>query len=386
MDQGEAVQILVVDDNHSILQATERVFKREGWTVTMAQDGLEAKEKLKERTFDIIVSDITMPGYGGLEFLRAVREQDLDVPVILMTGNPSIESSIRALEYGAFRYLLKPVGNDKLVETVRQGVRIHKLALLKRQALEHLSRVDHHLPPGISLETQFARSLALVWVAFQPIVSLAEHRVLGNEALLRSDDPVMNNPGELLDAAEVLGRVHELGRLVRAKAAAATASPQSGEAALFVNLHSSDLNDEELYSADSPLSKIASRVVLEVTERASLDNVKDVAGRTAKLRKMGFKIAVDDLGAGYAGLNSFTMLEPEFVKLDMSLVRGIDADPKRQSIVRSMRKLCEELGIQVIAEGIETVAERDMLASLGCNLLQGYLFAKPERGFPVPRW
>jgi len=101
---------------------------------------------------------------------------------------------------------------------------------------------------------------------------------------------------------------------------------------------------------------------------------------------MGFRIAVDDLGAGYAGLTSFTQLEPEIAKLDMSLVRGIDADPRRQSIVLSMKRLCDELDIAVVAEGVETVGERDALAELGCHLLQGYLFAKPAEGFMMPQW
>ncbi len=77
----------VVDDNHSLLRATVAVFERNGWRVVTANDGLEARARLKNNSFDVIVSDINMPGYGGLEFLRSVREQDLDVPVILMTGN-----------------------------------------------------------------------------------------------------------------------------------------------------------------------------------------------------------------------------------------------------------------------------------------------------------
>jgi EAL domain-containing protein (putative c-di-GMP-specific phosphodiesterase class I) len=153
-----------------------------------------------------------------------------------------------------------------------------------------------------------------------------------------------------------------------------------------VNLHSADLNDEDLYSADAPLSKIATRVVLEVTERASLYGVKNVVACIARLKVLGFQIAIDDLGAGYAGLTSFTQLEPRIAKLDMSLVRGVDADSRRQSIIRSMIRLCDELGMLVVAEGVETAAERDMLAKLGCDLLQGYLFARPERGFKAPRW
>jgi EAL domain-containing protein (putative c-di-GMP-specific phosphodiesterase class I) len=195
----------------------------------------------------------------------------------------------------------------------------------------------------------------------------------------------MRNPAEMLDAAERLGRLDELGRAVRAHvAAAASAAPEGAK--LFVNLHSSDLNDEELLSVHAPLSRIASRVVLEVTERASLYGVKDVGARVAKLKSLGFRIAIDDLGAGYAGLTSFTQLEPAVAKLDMSLVRGIDTDPRRETIVRSMKLLCDDLGILVVAEGVETPAERDALVDVGCDLLQGYLFARPERGFPTPKW
>jgi EAL domain-containing protein (putative c-di-GMP-specific phosphodiesterase class I) len=126
--------------------------------------------------------------------------------------------------------------------------------------------------------------------------------------------------------------------------------------------------------------------VLEITERASFDDVKDVRSRIDRLRKLGYRIAIDDLGAGYAGLSSFTELEPHIAKLDMSLVRGIDTNERKQSIVGSMQKLCTDIGIIVVSEGVETPAERDMLVSLGCDLIQGYLFAKPARGFCEPVW
>jgi EAL domain-containing protein (putative c-di-GMP-specific phosphodiesterase class I) len=103
-----------------------------------------------------------------------------------------------------------------------------------------------------------------------------------------------------------------------------------------------------------------------------------------RLRGLGYRIAIDDLGAGYAGLTSFAQLEPEVVKVDMSLVRGIDSSPVKQKLVRSIIALCTELGIQLVAEGIETPAERDAVVALGGDLCQGYLFAKPGRGFPTP--
>jgi EAL domain-containing protein (putative c-di-GMP-specific phosphodiesterase class I) len=124
-------------------------------------------------------------------------------------------------------------------------------------------------------------------------------------------------------------------------------------------------------------------VVLEITERAALDQVKDLMARMEQLRKMGYRIAVDDLGAGYAGLTSFAQLEPEVVKVDMSLVRGVDASPTKQKLLGSIIGLCHDLDIQIIAEGIETEAERDTVVRLGGDLCQGYLFARPGRPFPT---
>jgi len=148
-----------------------------------------------------------------------------------------------------------------------------------------------------------------------------------------------------------------------------------------VNLHSHDLLDEELFSPDAPLSRIAKRVVLEITERASLDEVKDLRARTNRLRGLGFRLAVDDLGAGYAGLTSFAQLEPEVVKLDMSLVRDVHLEPTKRKLITSMAQLCRDLGMTVLAEGVETKEERDVLSEIGCDLLQGYFFGKPVKGF-----
>jgi EAL domain-containing protein (putative c-di-GMP-specific phosphodiesterase class I)/ActR/RegA family two-component response regulator len=379
------LRLLLVDDDPAIIRAYGAVLTRHGVTVETASDGKAASERVKAGRFDVIVSDISMPEMTGIEFLKAVRAHDLDVPVILMTGEPNLESAIRAIEYGVFRYLPKPVAGPDLWETVVRAARIHKLAALKREALELPGGDAGRLGERAALEVRFSWAMGLLWMAFQPIIGWRGRHVFGYEALLRSDEPLMKNPADILDAAERLGRLHELGRAVRARVAAAAAATEVAEAKLFVNLHSADLNDEELYSADAPLSKIAKRVVLEVTERASLYGVKNVAACVAKLKALGFQIAIDDLGAGYAGLTSFTQLDPEIAKLDMSLVRGVDTDPRRQSIIRSMNTLCKDLDMLVIAEGVETAAERDMLVELGCYLLQGYLFARPERGFKTPQ-
>jgi EAL domain-containing protein (putative c-di-GMP-specific phosphodiesterase class I) len=125
-------------------------------------------------------------------------------------------------------------------------------------------------------------------------------------------------------------------------------------------------------------------VVLEITERASLDGVKDPRGRVARLRDMGFRIAVDDLGAGFAGLSTLAHLEPEVVKIDMSLVRNAHESVPKQRIIRSLVRLFDEMGLETVVEGVETAMERDCLLELGCDLCQGYLFGRPAFEFQTP--
>jgi EAL domain-containing protein (putative c-di-GMP-specific phosphodiesterase class I) len=156
--------------------------------------------------------------------------------------------------------------------------------------------------------------------------------------------------------------------------------PGSGN--VFVNLHPRDFADPDLVGEDGALTPFAKHIVLEITERSAPDQIPDLGKSIARLRSLGFRLALDDLGAGYAGLSSFAWLEPEVVKVDMSLVRGIDKSVVKQKLFRSIHSLCGDLHADLIAEGIETVAERDCVCFLGADLLQGYLFARPARGFP----
>src|ERR1700743_2546025 len=101
--------VLLVDDERAIARAYARVLGSAGFDVACAYDGKEAAEAARTRRFDVIVSDITMPEMSGLELLRSIREHDLDVPFVLMTGGPAVDSAVRAVEYGALRYLIKPI-------------------------------------------------------------------------------------------------------------------------------------------------------------------------------------------------------------------------------------------------------------------------------------
>ena len=249
------------------------------------------------------------------------------------------------------------------------------LATLRAQGRQYPGAVDR-----AGLEVRF-QALDGVWMAFQPIVHASNGALFGVEALLRSSEPSFPNPGALLDAATELGLLPLLGRKVRALSSAAISS-RNDEVALFVNLHPEDLHDVDLVDASSPLSMIAKRVILEVTERASLESSPKLSERIARLRQMGFRLAVDDIGAGYSGLTSFTELTPEVVKIDMSLVRDVHKTALKQRTIGALCRLCREVGTLVVGEGVETVEERDALVALGCDLLQGYLIARPKRELP----
>jgi EAL domain-containing protein (putative c-di-GMP-specific phosphodiesterase class I) len=345
-----------------------------GWT---AASGRQALQRIASEKFDVIVTDVRMDDLDGLELLRRVRERDLDLPVILITGAPNLESAIRAVEYGAIRYLAKPIDLDHLRAAVLEAANLGALARLKREALTYVNESGARIGDRAGLEVRFAAALRGIWIAWQPIVSWSGECVVAYEALVRSTEPELGHPGALFDAAERLGLVQDLGRVIRRRIADA-AQEAPGEADLFVNLHPSDLLDPELSSADAQLAKFSDRVVFEISERASLEHVDDPSKRVTELRQLGYRIAVDDLGAGYAGLTSLAQLHPEIVKLDMSLVRGVAESETKQRLIRSMVALCREMGVLVVVEGVETGVERDHLLRLGCDLLQGYRRARAD--------
>jgi len=371
-----------VDDDEALARSFARMLKADGFEVELRYDGESGVEAVRRTSFDVVLSDIDMPRLGGVALLERIRAHDLDIPVVLVTGSPSVETAMAAVEHGALRYLPKPVDMKELRSVIAKAVCLHRLARAKRSALDLAGGVDRLVGDRAGLVASFGRTLETLWIAYQPIISWSRREVFGYEALMRSGEPSLPHPGAVLDAAERLERLPDLGRAVRAAACGPAARMPEGSM-LFVNLHSNDLLDDEIFDRTRPLACIASQVVLEITERASLSHIRDVHRRVAELREMGFRIAVDDLGAGYAGLTSFAQLEPEVVKLDMSLVRNVHAQPTKQTLVRTMIAMCHELGMQVVAEGIETAEERDAIVAAGCDLLQGYLFAKPGKAFPL---
>ncbi|HEY4106736.1 MAG TPA: EAL domain-containing response regulator [Polyangiaceae bacterium] len=375
-------RVLLVDDDAEVLKSLERRLKQAGFEVSAHTRAASALAALAPGGFDVAISDITMPEMDGLGFIRTVRHHDVDLPVVLITGAPAFETAIRAVEYGAFRYLVKPLNDAELYSTLEHAVNLYRTARARRELVAETEHGSVLASRQRQLKSNFERALASVWIAYQPIVTASDTRVFAQEALLRTADTTLPDPTAMLDAAERTGRLGDLGQLVRA-AAAAQIKRAPSEWCFFINLHPHEISAIDLLM-NGPMRELSSRIVLEITERASLDQIPNAHSAIALLRKCGYRIAIDDLGAGYSGLSSFAELEPEFVKFDMSLVREIDKRATKQRLVAAISAMCKGIGTRVVAEGVETEAERTTLIELGCELLQGHLFARPGPAFPEP--
>src|SRR4051812_27542415 len=140
-------RLLLADDDEGLRRIFARAFRADGFEVEVAEDGEAALRMLEHQRYDAVLTDISMPRVSGIELLRAVRERDADVPIVLMTGGPDLETALQAIEHGAFRYLVKPVQLNELKSVVRRAAAFHRLAKLKREALPYLGGNHPPLPP-----------------------------------------------------------------------------------------------------------------------------------------------------------------------------------------------------------------------------------------------
>jgi EAL domain-containing protein (putative c-di-GMP-specific phosphodiesterase class I) len=224
-------------------------------------------------------------------------------------------------------------------------------------------------------------ALAKIWIAYQPIVDAKSHCAVDYEAFVRCDEPALGEPAALFAIAERLGRAAELGRAIRTRIAQDLANAPR-DPRVFVNLHTAEIGDDALYCANEPLRAHARRVVFEITWRASLDTIEHLTARINDLRAAGFRIALDDIRSSYAGMSSFVHLKPSIMKLAPSLVRRLDESVVSRRVVGAMVSICREMHVELVAEGVETEAERRTLLDLGCDIQQGFLYGPAARGLP----
>ena len=242
--------------------------------------------------------------------------------------------------------------------------------------MERLELMDLDLSEEMS--ARFQRALDSLWVVYQPIVSLRSKRVCGYESFLRVASIHYQTPLHFISAAVELKKTKEMGRLVRRKVVEDLLS-LPGYSDIFLNFHPSEFGaDQSGFCFE--FEEQSERVVVEIAERGEVDMMA-LRQRCRELRARGFRIALDDMGAGYASPKKVAELQPDIVKVDMTLVRDIDRHVMKQRIVRSILQMSEDNGIVVVVEGVETAAEQCVLVDMGVDLAQGYRFARPHRRF-----
>ena len=214
--------------------------------------------------------------------------------------------------------------------------------------------------------------------AYQPIVDLSTRRIYAHEALVRGPN------GE--SAASILAKINDGNRyrfdqLCRSKAVEGAARLNMQEL-LSINFLPNAVYRPEVcirttFEAAQKFNFPIEKIIFEVTEGERVEDRPHLVNIFKEYKRFGFHTAIDDFGAGYAGLNLLSEYQPDIIKIDMDLVRGIDHFVPRQAIVCGIVHICKALNIKVLAEGIETRAERDFLKKSGIDLMQGYWFSKP---------
>jgi len=370
-------RILVVDDESIVRRAITRILGAEGHQVVTSGSGDEALRYAGDTPFDLALVDYDMPGRDGLWTLSSLRDLQPGCIRVLMTGRTDFPIVVEAVNRGeVLRVLQKPFEPSRLREVIKDAfgavTRMEAIRVAQQRAVEESER-------AVLEECLYSDHFQL---ALQPIVMSGDSELFGYECLLRSTHPVLDGPLAILRMAERSGMLQELGTLV-AKRAADYLEQMPGDAMLFVNLHPDQLADPtRLVQSLGPLMPYAKRVALEITERSRLRGIDDWETAVDKMQSAGFSLAVDDLGAGYNSLSILADLQPNFIKIDMSIVRNVDTEPRKQRLVDLLAKFSDATGARMVAEGVETEGEAAVLRRCGAHLFQGYLFGRPEIGLP----
>lgn len=243
-------------------------------------------------------------------------------------------------------------------------------------------------PKGYQLEcsaTLLDRAIAERAFHFhhQPIVDCHAGNIIAYEWLCRGTMDGMKFPDLIFGVAERTNRVHALSRVLRQIIVDELMVGGSEERLHFINIHPSDL-DDPLFAKetlDGELTNFASSIVFELTERAAIGDYRRVKTFFSALRERGYRLAIDDLGSGYAGLTALAELDPDFIKFDMALIRDLHLHPVKRRLLQRMHQFAAEIGSMTISEGVENENERDALLEAGCGWMQGYFFARPAPGF-----
>lgn len=381
-------RVVVVDDVQTNVTLVERILHTIGvFNVHGVTDSRQAVQCCLDVDADLVLLDLRMPHKDGFEVLAELQEalpEGSFVPVLVLTSDPTPAVRDRALQAGAADFLTKPF--DRTEVTLRVRNLLHTRALyvdVQQRNAELNAELDLRERRERELDQERRQRLARIddvlarealAMVFQPVVDLATNRIMGAEALARFTPEPIRPPNEWFEEASSVGRSCELE--IAAVVAALHQLDQLPQGAfLAVNVSPATATTAELARLLDGVP--ADRLVLELTEHSRVEDYRGLLAGLAPLRQRGVRVAVDDAGTGYAGLHHVLQLRPDVLKLDIDLIRDIDADPAKRALSTALVTFANETGAVIIAEGIETAAELDALRALGVGWGQGYYLARP---------
>jgi EAL domain-containing protein (putative c-di-GMP-specific phosphodiesterase class I)/CheY-like chemotaxis protein len=382
----DTIRVLIADDEPRLRGALADLIASEETMLLVgsAGDAEEAITLAEAIRPDVAIVDVKMPAGGGPRAARGIMQASPETRVIALSAHDDRETVHEMLRAGAVSYLVKGTAPDEIVRSIGRAAQgqtslstevmdgiVHELSSQLRR--EEDATVDR-----LARQSQIRRLIdgEGIEMHFQPIVDLATGATVGAEALARFVDDLGRPPNEVFrEAAEVgLGVELEL-TAIRMALAEVGYTPAgtyiSVNASHRVAMHAGllELLDE------APVE----RLVVEITEHEPVEDYDALISALRVLRGRGVRIAIDDAGAGFSSLRHTLRLEPDIVKLDISITRGIDADRGRRALASAMISFADEMEMTIVAEGIETRAEHALLRELGVPYGQGYLFARPAR-------
>lgn len=378
-----AITVVVADDEPHVIDYLRTVVHLEGFVlVGTATDADGAIREVTQLHPDVLLLDLHMPG-GGLHAAQLIGALAPDTRIVVFSADADEPAVMPLLRAGIHGFVVKGAPPDRIGEAIRSAVEgaAYLAPAVSQLALGALTaRLDAEEREELRRRRELGQvdeviAQARFTIVVQPIVDLVSSAPVAVEALTRFTAVPSRTPDEWFHHADQVGRRVPL-ELAVSRAALTLLEDLPPGISLAVNVSPATVLSGRVGEVliDRPLE----RVVLELTEHSRVDDYGRLASALRPWRDRGARLAVDDAGAGYASFTHLLHLRPELIKLDTDLVRDIHVDPSRQAMARALVGYAREMGVDVVAEGIETEAEQRAVTHLGVRYAQGYHLGRPR--------